>query len=458
MEWLQTVLAFIVTLGLLVTVHEFGHFWVARRCGVKVLQFSVGFGKSLFSWKDRQGTQFTVALIPLGGFVKMVDEREMEVPEGLRSQAFNHKTVWQRIAIVAAGPIANFLLAIVAFWLMFMLGVQTQVPLIGAVQPGSPAAEAGIKPGVEVISVDGQSTASWYDINLALLGPLGETRSVEVQVRPFDLEQGALFGAGVERYSIELERWLLGQDQPAALRSLGVSPWQPELPAIIGVLSPDGAAQLAGMKVGDHLLTANGQTVGEWPAWVKLIRAHPKQVLQLEVLRDGRRVKLTVTPNEKSVEQGEPVGFIGAGVQPVVLPEAMVRTLSYSPITAIPKALEQTWTLTHLTLSSIKKMIMGQVSVKNLSGPITIAKVAGDSARYGVESFLHFLAMLSISLGVLNLLPIPVLDGGHLLFYIIEAVRRRPVSEKIQELGFKIGLSLILALMFLAVYNDIARL
>ncbi len=457
LELLQTILAFVVTLGLLVTVHEFGHFWVARRCGVKVLRFSVGFGRPLWTWRDRQGTEFSLAALPLGGYVKMVDEREMEVPEALRDQAFNHKSVWQRIAIVAAGPLANFLLAIAAFWLMFMLGVTTLVPLIGAVNPDSPAARAGIEPGYEVVAVDGQATSSWYDVNLALLRPLGESRALEVELRPFDPVYGADTG-GIERYRLNLENWLVGQERPEPITSLGLLPWAPEVPAVIGMLDPAGAAADAGLAVGDRLLSADGAQVGDWSAWVALIQNSADQRLVLEIERDGQRMQRILTPRTRTLEDGRVIGFVGAGAQPPEIPSRMQRTLSYNPLAAVPRALGYTWEQTSLTLNMIQKMVAGLVSVKNLSGPITIAKVAGTSARSGLESFLHFLAMLSISLGVLNLLPIPVLDGGHLLFYLLEAVRGRPVPEKIQEIGFRIGLSLILALMLLAVWNDIARL
>ncbi|WP_211825626.1 sigma E protease regulator RseP [Kistimonas asteriae] len=453
MGTLQTILAFIVTLGLLVSIHEYGHFWVARRCGVKVLRFCIGFGKPLFTWHDRHGTEFAIAMIPLGGYVKMLDEREGPVADEEKDQAFNNKSVYARIAVVAAGPIANFLLAIVALWLMYLMGVKTVIPVVGDVVPESPAAVAGMSAGHEVVSVDGRNTLSWHAINMALLAPLGETATVVLGTRPFD-EQGA----DTQYSDVHLNNWLAGEENPDPLRSLGVMPWRPEVPAAIGQVLEGGAAEAAGLRTGDVVLSANGQRILSWQGWVDFVRENPGAAIQVEIDRDGSSRSLTLVPGEKTLADGLKIGYIGAGAKPFEWPADRLRDISYGPVMALGVALQDTWSLTTLTLDSIRKMVIGLVSVEHLSGPITIAKVAGASFKSGLESFLNFLAMLSISLGVLNLLPIPVLDGGHLLYYLVELVKGRPVPEKIQMIGVRIGMTLILGLMFVALYNDLSRL
>ncbi len=453
MENLQTLLAFIIALGLLVSFHEFGHFWVARRCGVKVLRFSVGFGKALYTWHDKQGTEYVIALIPLGGYVKMLDEREGEVPPESRHQAFNNKTVWQRMMIVAAGPLANFLLAIVVLWAMYVLGVNTVVPVVGDVHQDSPAWEAGVEVGDEIISVGGEPATSWYAVNMALLRPLGETGVIPLQTRPH-----ANPNAAVNNYSAPVENWLVGEEQPDPITKFGLKPWSPVIPAIIGQVVPDGAAAVSGLEVGDKILSVGDQSVTDWMQLVEIVRASPDQLLLITVERNDGALQLDLTPKSKMLEGGETIGFIGAGVQQWQTPPDMIRNIQYGPLAAFGPAFRDTVSLTTLTVDSIRKMIEGLVSVKNLSGPITIAKVAGASFKSGLESFLNFLAMLSISLGVLNLLPVPVLDGGHLLYYFVELVRGKPLSEQAQMIGLRIGIAAIVSLMLLALYNDLARL
>ncbi|RRJ85103.1 sigma E protease regulator RseP [Aestuariirhabdus litorea] len=455
MELLQTLLATVVTLGILVTFHEFGHFWVARRCGVKVLRFSVGFGKPLWRRYDRQGTEFVVAAIPLGGYVKMLDEREGNVPESERHLSFNSKSVKQRIAIVAAGPLANFLLAVIAFWLMFVIGVRTVVPVVGEVEAGSPAAVAGIHAGDELVRVDGQAVRSWDEVLLKLLGYIGDSGEIELGVKPNTLE-----GAGYTeaRRHLQVENWLAGVDQPDPLGALGIVPYRPPVEPVIGVLLEEGRARQAGIEVGDRVLAADGEAVADWFAWVERVRLKPEQSMRVELERAGSRLTLELIPARKVQEDGSVIGYIGAGVKPVEWPESLKRNISYGVVGAIVPAVEKTWSVTVLTLDSIRKMIVGLVSVKNLSGPITIAKVAGESAKSGAESFLNFLAILSISLGVLNLLPVPILDGGHLLFYIAEWIKGSPVSDRVQAFGYQIGVGLIGMLMMLALYNDFSRL
>ncbi|MQT29492.1 RIP metalloprotease RseP [Pseudomonas helleri] len=450
MSALYMIVGTLVALGVLVTFHEFGHFWVARRCGVKVLRFSVGFGTPLLRWHDRQGTEFVVAAIPLGGYVKMLDEREGDVPADQLDQSFNRKTVGQRIAIVAAGPVANFLLAIAFFWVLAMMGSQQVRPVIGAVESGSLAAKAGLVAGQEIVSIDGQPTVGWSNVNLQLVRRLGESGAIQVAVRGPDSDVES-------SHQLVLHDWLKGADEPDPIKSLGIRPWRPELPAVLAELDPKGPAQAAGLKTGDKLLSMNGQAINDWQQVVDWVRLRPAARVDLRVERDGVALEVPVVLAARG-EGDAATGYLGAGVKGVDWPPAMIREVSYGPVAAIGEGVKRTWTMSVLTLDSLKKMLFGELSVKNLSGPITIAKVAGASAQSGVADFLNFLAYLSISLGVLNLLPIPVLDGGHLLFYLIEWARGRPLSDRVQGWGMQIGISLVVGVMLLALVNDLGRL
>lgn len=450
MNTLYMVLGLLVALGVLVTFHEFGHFWVARRCGVKVLRFSVGFGTPLLRWHDRHGTEFVVAAVPLGGYVKMLDEREGEVPAELLEQAFNRKSVKQRFAIVSAGPIANFLLALLFFWILAMLGSQQVRPVIGAVEEGSLAAQAGLVAGQEIVAVDGKRTPGWAAVSLQLVRRLGESGELALTVRESD--------SSLERdYRLSLNDWLRGADDPDPVASLGIRPWRPQTPAVLAQLAPDGPALAAGLQVGDRVLAIDGLVLADWQQLVDAVRQRPDEAVTLRIERGGeeREVRLTLA----SRGEGETrMGYLGAGVEGVEWPAEMLREVSFGPFEAVAESLRRTWSMSVLTLDSLRKMLFGELSVKNLSGPITIAKVAGASAQSGVGDFLNFLAYLSISLGVLNLLPIPVLDGGHLLFYLIEWARGRPLSERVQVWGMQIGISVVVGVMLLALVNDLSRL
>jgi len=450
MSALYMIVGTLVALGVLVTFHEFGHFWVARRCGVKVLRFSVGFGTPLLRWHDRQGTEFVVAAIPLGGYVKMLDEREGNVPADQLDQSFNRKSVGQRIAIVAAGPIANFMLAIAFFWVLAMMGSQQVRPVIGAVEAGSLAAQAGLAVGQEIVSIDGEPTVGWSNVNLQLVRRLGETGTVQVVVR----EPGSEAEAA---HQVTLKEWLKGADEPDPIKSLGIRPWRPELPAILAELDPNGPAVAAGLKAGDKLLLMNDQPIRDWQQVVDWVRVRPAAQVVLHIERDGMPLDVPLTLAARG-EGNSATGYLGAGVKGVDWPPSMLREVSYGPLAAVGEGFKRTWTMSVLTLDSLKKMLFGELSVKNLSGPITIAKVAGASAQSGVADFLSFLAYLSISLGVLNLLPIPVLDGGHLLFYLVEWARGRPLSDRVQGWGMQIGISLVIGVMLLALVNDLGRL
>lgn len=449
MQLIQTILALALTLGILVTIHEYGHFWVARRFGVKVLRFSVGFGKPLFSWYDRHGTEFALAAIPLGGYVKMLDEREGAVPEALKEQAFTSKPPGQRIAIAAAGPVANFLFAILAYWLLSVIGFTALAPVIGEVVPQSVAERVGLTTGMEIREIDGHRVTTWRDINMRLLERAGEQGSIRISV----VEQGAqgnLTGT--------LNGWRISTDAPNPLKEFGLQPLRPEIPAIIGMVVENGRAQAGGLKSDDQITAVDGEPVADWFALVDRVRASPEQPLAVTVNRLGESVELVVTPAAQVTDDEGTIGFVGAGVAAVDWPDEMLRQVSYNPLAAIPVALNETWADTRLTLVAIKKILTGLLSPTNLSGPITIARVAEASVSSGFEDFVRFLAYLSVSLGVLNLLPVPVLDGGHIVFYTIEAIRGKPLSEATQALGLRIGMAMILTLMVFALYNDLMRL
>lgn len=450
MSALYMIVGTLVALGVLVTFHEYGHFWVARRCGVKVLRFSVGFGRPLCRWYDRQGTEFVIAAIPLGGYVKMLDEREGDVPATLLGQAFNRKTVKQRVAIVSAGPLANFLLALIFFWALAMLGTEQIRPVVGAVEADSLADRAGLTAGQEIIEINGKPTAGWAEVNLQLIRRLGETGSLDMLVKNLD-------GGQTQQLRLQLSDWLKGAEEPDPIGSLGIRPWRPEIAPVVAQLDPEGPAGKAGVQLGDRLVSLNEQPLNEWQEVIDRVRPLGGQSVRLQVERDGQVIEVPMTLAERG-EGAERRGYLGAGVAGGEWPAEMLRNVSYGPFEAVGEGLRRTWTMSVLTLDSLKKMLFGELSVKNLSGPITIAKVAGASAQSGVGDFLNFLAYLSISLGVLNLLPIPVLDGGHLLFYLVEWVRGRPLSERVQGWGVQIGISLVVGVMLLALVNDLGRL
>lgn len=449
MQIVETVLALLLTLGILVTLHEYGHFWVARRCGVKVLRFSVGFGKPLYSWYDRHGTEFAVAAIPLGGYVKMLDEREGPVPEELKSQAFNAQPPSRRIAIASAGPIANFLFAIFAYWLLSVVGFTTLATIIGDVEQDSVAQRIGLEAGMEIHSVDGHTVTSWRDINMRLLERTGEYGSVAFEVSE-NGSKGQVTGM--------LDGWGLSDDAPNPLAEFGLAPRRPDIPPVLGEIMADSRAKAAGLESGDRVESVNGEPVGNWFTLVRAIQQAPEETITLDIVRDGQSRVIDVTPAAREGEDGNVTGFIGAGVKEVSWPEEFLRETRYGPFAAVPRAISETWADTRLTLVAIKKMVTGLLSPTNLSGPITIARIAESSVSSGFEDFIRFLAYLSVSLGVLNLLPVPVLDGGHIVYYTIEAIRKKPLSEQTQAMGLRIGMAMILTLMVFALYNDLMRL
>ena len=444
-------IAFVVVLGVLVIFHELGHYLAARYCNVKVLRFSMGFGPTIFQRKygvDR--TEWAVAAIPLGGFVKMLDEREGEVTADERHRAFNRQTLGKRSLIVVAGPLANFALAILLYWAVFMHGGDELLPVLGPPPDSSPAAMAGIRNGDQVRSIDGQAVASWDDFRWLLLQKATDQESVQLEIinqqQEIAIRQLALAAAGEQGWEGD------------ALGRLGILFFRPNIPPVIGKVAPGEPADQAGIRMADEVLAINGVRVATWFDFVQQVRESDGNSLRLEVNRGGQVIMLDVIPKVVS-EQGHQVGKVGVAVAETEESRRELRTfISYGFFAAGAKAIGETWDKSVFTLAMMGKMLTGEVSLKNISGPVTIADYAGQSARLGLDYYLKFMALLSISLGVLNLLPIPVLDGGHLLYYAIEAIRRRPLSERAMELSQRFGLAILFTLMAFAFFNDINRL
>jgi len=448
---LQTTLAIISALVILVGIHEWGHFIVARLCGVKVLKFSIGFGQSLYSRVDRHGTEFVIAWIPLGGYVKMVDEREGEVAEQDLDKAFNRQPPLQRILIVAAGPFINLLFATLVYWIIFMGGQQVLAPVIGSIASESVAERAGLQVNEEVLRVDGDSVKTWDEAVQVLVLKVLEPGTIELEVR--DATNGR-----TQIRTLNLEQALKLDENTDPLLALGIRPELPEVPAIVGELAEGEAGLRDGLQVGDEILAVNGEPIVDWMAWVEIIKVNPGKPLMVELERNKQLVQIVLTPNAKSGAGGEAYGFIGVGAAPFDWPEHLLRKIEYNPAEALYFAGKKTWDSSVLIVVSTWKLVVGDLARDNLGGPIMIAKLAGRYADYGFEPYLLFVAYISIVLGIMNLLPIPVLDGGHILFYTIELVARRPIPEKVQEVLMRVGLASLLFIMSFAIFNDVSRI
>ncbi len=447
----MTVLAFLVAIVVLVLIHELGHYWIARLCNVKVLKFSLGFGKAIYVKRFAGGeTEWVVSMIPIGGYVKMLDEREGDVAPEELSRAFNRQPVLRRMAIVVAGPVANLLLAIVLYFALFIHGVPGVKPILGNVQPSTPAAEAQLHTQETIISINGQATPSWQEVRWSLLDLI-------LQQRPANLELRNTEGVSISRI-LETTTLTAADLDGDFIQKLGLHPYQPPIFPLIDKLTKGGAAEHAGLQSQDKILRVNGQTIPLWDDFVSVVRGHPGSVLSIEVERAGNVLAFSVTPDSIS-EGGKQIGRIGAA--PLIDRAAFDQLLTevhYPPLAALKEAVRKTWETSAVSVKMMWKMVMGQISLKNLSGPISIADYAGQSAQMGLGPYLDFLALISISLGVLNLLPIPLLDGGHLLYYTVELVKGSPVPEKIWEAGQNIGIALLATMMAFALYNDISRL
>ena len=449
LSFLWDLASFIVALGVLITVHEFGHFWVARRCGVRVERFSIGFGKALWRRTDKSGTEYVIALIPLGGYVKMLDERAEPVAPELRHYAFNNKTVGQRAAIIAAGPIANFLFAIFAYWLVFIIGVPGVRPVVGEITPNSIAAQAQIQPGTELKAVDGIETPDWDAVRLQLVSKIGDEHAI-LSVAQFGSNQR-------QDKTLDLRHWAFEPDKEDPVSSLGMRPRGPQIEPVLSEVQVNSAASKAGLQAGDRIVKVNGQSLTQWMTFVTLVRDNPDKPLALDIERQGSSLSLTLTPDSKQVN-GKAEGFAGVVPKVIPLPDEYKTVRQYGPFSAILEASDKTWQLMKLTVSMLGKLITGDVKLNNLSGPISIAQGAGMSAEFGIIYYLMFLALISVNLGIINLFPLPVLDGGHLLFLAIEKLKGGPVSERVQDFSYRIGSILLVLLMGLALFNDFSRL
>ncbi len=454
MSVLHNIFFFIVAIGVLVTFHEYGHYWVARKAGVKVLRFSVGFGKPLLSWKRKTAEgddiEYVIAAIPLGGYVKMLDEREGDVAEADKKRAFNNQNVSKRIAIVFAGPAFNFLLAIFLYWLVFMMGTTVDRPFVGETDSGSVAEQAGFEIQDEILNVGDTAVKSWNEFRLEILDQGLDGGDIAIRVRDVDgLEHTRLLALG-DMHLLETEGDIFNQ--------LGFKQWWPKLRAEIGGVMEESAAQQAGIQKGDVVIQVDGVAVDQWMSLVEMIRVKAGIPMQFVVLRDGIETALTVIPQSRKIKEEEQ-GYIGAYQHiPEQVRQQLIAHIEYSTFQAVSKAVVKTWDMSTLTLRVLWKMVSGEASLSNISGPITIATYAGVTASIGLVSFLSFLAVISVSLGVLNLLPVPMLDGGHLFYYLIEIIKGSPVSEAFELRGQQIGIVLLALLMSVAIFNDIQRL
>lgn len=456
LEVLIAIAAFIVAIGVLVAVHEFGHYWVARRLGIKVLRFSIGFGKPLWQriGRDRDAVEYVVAAIPLGGYVKLLDEREGEVPAEDLPRAFNRQPVWKRIAVLLAGPLFNLVFAVFLYWILFVAGVPALRPIIGEVTPDSIAARAGMQYEDQIIAVAGKSTETLEQATLGILEDLTDDGTIHMRVRGVAGGERDLALVAGDR-SRELT-------QPEALLpGLGFDIWQPKVAAVVATVISDSAAARAGLKVGDEILKFDDQPIADFNQLVNQVKPNPGRKAALEIRRDGAVTTLPITIGENTVA-GRRTGLIG--ITPANQPMATGRTAKdmltvqkYGVFAAVGEATAKTWDTSLFTLRIVGRIVTGNVSLKAISGPISIAETTGFAARQGWRIFLGTLALISISLGVLNLLPIPILDGGQIVYQLAELVKGRPVSERAQLLGQQIGIAMLILMMTLAFYNDVAR-
>ena len=456
MALIETLFYTFIAFGVLVTFHEYGHFWVARRCNVRVEKFSIGFGKKLFSWRDKHNTEFILAALPLGGYVKMLDEREGKVSAEERPQAFTQKTVLQRMAIISAGPIANFLLAIVVYWLLFLGGERGLAPVIGDITESSLASQAGLEVGMEITAVDGVATTTWAAVNRQLFDFIGTTGDIPLTV----VYPGSSSSFQV---LIAVSSWLRDADNPSPIRELGLKPSFKFEGLVLGPVSEAGSGYQGGLRQGDSLLAVNGVTIDSADEFIQQVSNSIDQTLVIDLERpdkntDGSRFMVIEVMPEKVLKNGEFIGQLG--IQLAVkgtYPEELMRHIDHGVFSAFVRAIDETLSTAGFILSSLGKLLVGDLSAKNLSGPITIAKMAGDTAKTGIDNFIRFIAILSIMLGVMNLLPIPVLDGGHLVYCVVEWIKGSPVSENVQLIGYKIGFFLLISLMIFATFNDLTR-
>lgn len=450
MGTILSVLGILITIFFVIGIHEYAHFITARCLGVKVLRFSIGFGHSLFTWHDKRGTEYVIAAIPLGGYVKMLDENEGEVPEQELPFAFNRQLFYKKFLIVLAGPTSNIVSAIVLYWLVFVIGFVTIKPVIGSVIPHSIAAEAGLKSDRVITALDERPVASWTNVLLRLMTHLGDQKQVTLQTQ-------SLQGQSTQTHELDLSHWHMDELNPNPLLSLGIKPFEPRLPLIIGVIQPGSAAAKADLRIGDKIVALDRVPIQTWEALITRIHASPNKTVTIAIKRQKKMHNVSVTIDEKTHWFSSSQGSLGIGPT-IQWPPAYLTTVKYSALEAIPYAWREVTDFTYFNLVLFGKMLTGKLSLQSLGGPITIFESAGDALNSGFLAFISFLAFLSISIGIINLLPIPGLDGGHLLFQLIEAVLGRPLPDRYLIILFRLGFIFLLFVLIQALVNDILRL
>ncbi|MGP1947656.1 MAG: sigma E protease regulator RseP [Arsenophonus sp. NC-PG7-MAG3] len=450
MGFFLSLTAFIIALGVLIIAHEFGHFWVARRCGIYVQRFSIGFGKTLWSKVDRYGTEFVIALIPFGGYIKMLDEQIAPVPPECHHFAFNNKTVGQCAAVVIAGPIANFLLAIFMYWLVFIIGIPSVRPVIEGIQSNSIAEQANISPGMELKSIDGIETPDWNAVRFALISKIGD-KELNCKVLPI--------GNSIPiKKLINLKEWNFDPETQDPVLSLGIMPVSTRQDPVVCNIHPGSAASLSGLQIGDRIVKVGKQIIDLWHPFTYVVQQNPNVPLLLTIERKAEQKQLTLTPEVKTIAKGRQIGFAGLELSVIPLADEYKITQKYGPFYALYQATDKTWQLMKLTVSMICKLVTGDIKLTNLNGPISIAKGASVSAESGLVYYLMFIALISINLGVINLFPLPVLDGGHLFFLLIKKIKGEAVSKRVQDFSYRISVIALILLMGLALFNDFSRL
>lgn len=440
----------LVTLLLIIGIHEFGHFLAARLLGIKVLRFSIGFGKALWRRHDKKGTEYVIAAIPLGGYVKMLDNNENEVAQNELPLAFSHQPLYKKFIVVAAGPLANFILAFVLYWLLFIIGFNTIAPVIGNITPRSIAAEAGIQPHQEIISIDQVPTASWMGVMIQILSRAGDTGFMQMELK-------SIHDQTIQKHQLDLANWHMDDLKPDPLSSLGLQPYAPEIPAIIDKIAPDSPAAKANLQIGDKILAVDGKKINHWIEFAPEVDKHPAKALQLTIERQGKTHQVNITTDYRRDFLFKKHGFLGISPQ-FAWPKNLLRKNQYGPAAALSHAWQNTYDFTLLNFDIIGKLLIGKVSLQSLGGPISIFQTAGSALNQGITPFLSFLAFLSISIGIINIFPIPGLDGGHLFFQTIEAVLNRPIPPRVLELCYRLGLIILFLLIFQSIVNDVLRL
>lgn len=462
LDWLLSLLGIILTIFIVVGIHEGAHFIVAKYLGIKILRFSIGFGKALYTWHDQKGTEYVIAPIPLGGYVKLLDETEAPVKEEDKPFAFNRQPIYKRFAVVIAGPLSNLLLAVILYWTIFIIGFQTPIPIIGNVEPASIASLAGLKSQQQIISVDQHDTRSWTAVIMRLITHIGDNDTATIGIKKFNITPHKTavqtITSQTELHHLNLENWQISALKPDPLSSLGITTYMPNIPLIIGKIKPDSPAA-ASLRIGDRIIAMNNTAITSWEQLITLINNKPDQTIHLTIHRHHQLFTITLTIGHQwQLFSRQHHGFLGIGPADLQFPDNLLQTIKYGPIEAIRFAFKETFNLSHLNLLLFWKLIEHKLSILSLGGPITIFQSASSAFQNGLISFLSFLAFLNIALGIINFFPIPGLDGGHILFQFIEALLKRPVSTRIQILCYRLGFIFLFFILIQALTNDLLRL